>query len=176
MATIFASRSSEALSSQCRSSNTRIIGVSRLRACTSRCSSSRVRKPISTPSSPSKAPSGGFEAEQIEQQAEIFLRAQAEALQTFVQLARHDGFTVAWRSRNAPRTISMKARNGVCWPSGVQLPVRTRARSLTICPRNSCTRRDLPMPGSPTMSKTWMPPPDRVEPALQFLQLASRPT
>ena len=48
----------------------------------------------------------------------------------------------------------MKGRKGVCWPSGEQLPDRIKARSLPICWRNSCSKRDLPMPGSATRSMT----------------------
>ena len=102
MATIFARRSSEALSSQCRSSNTMISGVSRLRACTSRRRSSRVRKPISTPSSPSKAPSGGLRPSRLSNRPRFSVERRPRPLQTFVQLARHDVFTVAWRQAECP--------------------------------------------------------------------------
>lgn len=43
-----------------------------------------------------------LEAEQVEQQAEIFSIAQNEALQTFVQPARHEGLTIAWRQPECP--------------------------------------------------------------------------
>ena len=43
-----------------------------------------------------------FKAEQIEQQAEVFSGAEADVLQTFVQLARHDSFAVAWRQPECP--------------------------------------------------------------------------
>ena len=47
-----------------------------------------MRRPISTPSSPASAPSGGFEAEQIEQQAEILRGMQPEHVQPHLELAR----------------------------------------------------------------------------------------
>ena len=51
----------------------------------------------------------------------------------------------------------MNGRNGVCRSSGEQLPDNMKAPDLPMRCRNSWSSRDLPMPGSPAMSITWMP-------------------
>ena len=69
----------------------------------------------------------------------------------------------------------MKGRNGVCWPSGEQLPVRMKACSLPMRWRNSCSRRDLPMPGSATTSMTRSSPRASAKRALENVQFALAP-
>ena len=64
-------------------------GESRQRASSSCCNSSRVRRPISTPSSPVNASFRDFEAEQMEQEAEVADRVEAERRQSHLQLLRN---------------------------------------------------------------------------------------
>ena len=132
LSTILPSTSSDTLSIQCKSSMIMTTGESRQRASSSCCKSSRVRRPISTPSSPVNAPSGTAETKQVEQQAEITSRMQAECGQSHFQLLRNFFLRLARADPERPRTTSMKGRNGVCWPSGEQLPDRMKARSLSM--------------------------------------------
>ena len=64
----------------------------------------------------------------------------------------------------------MNGRNGVCRSSGEQLPDKIKAPDLPMRCRNSWSSRDLPMPGSPAMSMTWMPCSSRrgLAPALEL--------
>ena len=157
LATIFARTSSDAVSIQCRSSNSIITGVKRQRARKRLCNRSRVRKPIRTPSRPFSAPSGALRPNRLS----IRPRFRGEW--------RSSPFSPSSRLRDtlvsaspaltlkAPRTTSMKTRKGVCCPSGEQLPVRMRTRLSATCRRNSWSNRDFPMPGSPTTSTIRRP-------------------
>ena len=135
-----------------------------------------MRKPISRPSSPSKDPPGGLRPSRLSKRPRLSEDLRPSPSRPSSSLRATTASTSLGDSWNAPRTISMKARKGVCCPSGVQLPIRTHTRSFTICPMNSCKRRDLPMPGSPTMSKTWMPGPIALKPSSSFSSSRSRPT
>jgi hypothetical protein len=55
-----------------------------------------------------------LEAEQIEQQADIFKRMQTQQIKAAHEFAGDLVFSVARLTRKAPRTTSMNGRNGVC--------------------------------------------------------------
>ena len=64
-------------------------GERRQRASSSCCNSSRVRRPISTTVESGQSIVGDFEAKQVEQQAEVAIRVQAECGQPHFQLLRN---------------------------------------------------------------------------------------
>ena len=85
---ILPSNSSDTLSIQCKSSITMTTGERRQRASSNCCNSSRVRRPISTTVKPRQSTVGDFEAEQVEQQADVPQRVEAECGQPHLQLLR----------------------------------------------------------------------------------------
>ena len=57
-------------------------------------------------------------------------------------------------TRNTRRIMSMTGWNGIERPNDSAWPC-TQVALRPSCRRSSCSSRDLPMPGSPTIMATW---------------------